>query len=262
MGKSFHRRSRHGFRPNKNQRQRERRRIRIRNRKVHDELKFTKFIKTKHPDILNKDTFMTQISCPTTLDEVTSEVMLELGNLQKHSFSNKMVNEMTMTERVNECINIIEQLTLAYDMTNDFVALLRYLAACKKRLMRRGNLGVFAGHTEHVKSASPKNHGRPPLHPNSTPMWSKNKQDHVCMDKDIDDKLGEFDSDEFTDTHDATLDQSVSGSVDVKQNGELETESPDEGDVPICIAMSKDVDEAKKDDVSDNQDNSWSCSIM
>ena len=262
MGKSFHRRSRHGSRPNKNQRRRERRRIRIRNRKVHDELKFTKFIKTKYPEILSKETFMTQISCPTTLDDVTSKIIFELGNLQKPLYSNKMVNSMTMIERITICIHIIEQAILTYDVTNDLHPVLRYLIACKKRFMRRGNLHVFGGHNEQSKTVSPKGHGRPPLHPNSTKTWSNRKGDDQCEIKDMDEKIDGLDSDGCAETDKAAPDQNIGNSGSVKQNDEREPDSPDEDDVPICIGMTIDVDNVNTDDVSDNQDASWPCSIM
>jgi hypothetical protein len=172
-----------------------------------------------------------------------------------------MVNDMTMTQRINTCIIIIEQLATKYGMSEDVVALLRYLTVCKKRLVRRGSLDTFAGHTEHTKADLPEKHGLPPLYPYLVQKQSTFKQDHVCIGKDKEDNLSELESDEFTETANITKEQSIfEGTPPNSEKQELEPDSPDE--VPIRIAMSMDVNIDNHKDAANEQDQSWSCSIM
>lgn len=150
MGKSFHHNIHRRQRWPKSRRKRERRRIRSRNRQLKDKTYFTDFVRKTWPCVFENHSTVPNMESDMSLDELTSFTLLELGNAVTRRYVSSKVKCMTTLERLDESIDVIttilEEVSETRDLYKDMLNVLKFLASCKKQLLRRGAVTAFKGH--------------------------------------------------------------------------------------------------------------------
>lgn len=150
MGKSFHRNNHRRQRWPKSRRKRERRRIRCRNRQLKDKTLFTNTVRKTWPFVFENHSTIPNIKCNLSLNELTSLTLLELGNVVTRRYLSSEIKSMTTLERINESIhvitNVLDEVRETREIYKDMLKILKFLASCKKQLLRRGAATTFKGH--------------------------------------------------------------------------------------------------------------------
>lgn len=150
MGKSFYHNIHRRQRWPKSRRKRERRRIRCRNRQLKDKTLFTNVVRKTWPFVFENHSTIPNIKCNLSLNELTSLTLLELGNVVTRRYVSCEIKSMTTLERVDECIhvitNVLDEVRETREVYKDMLKILKFLASCKKQLLRRGAVTTFKGH--------------------------------------------------------------------------------------------------------------------